>query len=169
MLIISPSLNSPRNLIELIENLNEDCFAHIQSNLKEEMISMTLPKFRIESISRAEKSLIKSGVTDVFSPNADFTGITQKQKIHLEELVQHVTLRVDEGASSENFLTATDILQERSADADTTERTVSINRPFVYFVRDIENDVILVAGIFSQPQVVDETPVVVDVAEDNEE
>lgn len=61
---------------------------------------------------------------------------------HIEELVQHVAIKVDEGFSSENALTATRILGRVNAKSN----EIFINRPFLFYVRDVVNDVVLTAG-----------------------
>lgn len=147
MLILLP--NAIDGLKSLIENFDFNRLEKIDAQLKSEMIQLTVPKFRVDSTSRAEKSLLKSGLTKIFTTDADFSRIMKNEKIHLEELVQHVSFRVDEGASSENFLTATSGLRTLE-----TDRIVSINRPFIYFVRDLTNNVILIAGKLCNPPII---------------
>lgn len=96
----------------------------------------------METTSGAEKSFVKAGLASIFTSKADFSGITKSQKLHIEELQQHVSFRVDEGSSSENFLTATNALRSNVQ----PEQSLVIDRPFLFFVRDIIDDVTIVAG-----------------------
>lgn len=155
MLILLSRSND--GLTNIIKHFDDKTIASIDKSLKLESLNLNLPKFRMDTTSRAEKALALSGITSIFTKSADFSGITTELKLHLDELVQHVTLKVDEGASSENFLTASSGLREGGLNDDIVEsktagdRTFTINRPFLFFVRDVENDVILVAGKYMTP------------------
>lgn len=149
MLILLPKSND--GLKELITNFNYYTLAEIDAKLKPELIQLSVPKFNLESTNRAEKSLFKSGLSLPFTPEADFSRITKQQKIHLEELVQHVSFRVDEGSSSENLLTASSVFRNVEP-----ERSIMVNRPFLYFVRDMKHDIIIIAGKFTTPPVTQE-------------
>lgn len=105
----------------------------------------------------------------MFSDAADLSGITGQQQLRLDELVQHVSVRVDEGASSENSLSASDVIprmaHKAGADAEVKEPETEkekeqgneeedmfiVDRPFVFFVRDTIDDVTLVAGLINRP------------------
>lgn len=92
--------------------------------------------------------LLQLGLITLFTSKADLSGISEEQNLHVGELVQHVAVRVDEGSSSENILTATNPL--RSVDGDATpSRSITANKPFLFFVRDVIEDYILVAGKIS--------------------
>lgn len=106
----------------------------------------------METTSGAEKSLAKAGLASIFTSKADFSGITKTQKLHVEELQQHVSFRIDEGSSSENFLTATNALRSNVQ----PEKSFVIDRPFLFFVRDVIDDVIIVAGKITSLPVFDE-------------
>lgn len=140
MLVVFP--NERDGLKALINEITPTSFNEITSKLEEELIDVSLPKFEVETTSGAEKVLAKEGLASLFTSKADFSGISPGQKLRVGELQQHVTLRVDEGSSTENFLTATNTLRSNAP----IERSVIIDRPFLFFVRDRIDDVIIVAG-----------------------
>lgn len=141
--------DSRDGLKQLINNFDANCLADITNKLAEESIDVSLPKFHIDTTSGAEKSLAKAGLASIFTTKADFSGISKQQKLHIEELQQHVSFRVDEGSSSENFLTATNALRSNAP----SERSVVVDRPFLFFVRDNIDNVVIVAGkITSLPE-----------------
>lgn len=80
----------------------------------------------------------------MFTSKADLSGITTEQKIHVDELVQHVSIRVDEGSSSENALSATNIVEAKTIDDEQEQFTA--DKPFLFFVRDVVDDIVIVAG-----------------------
>lgn len=104
------------------------------------------------------------GLATLFSEAADLSGITGDQRLRVNELVQHVSVRVDEGASTENSISASDVASrsgkseaeteeqaEGQQHAEEKEETFIVNQPFLFFVRDTINDVTLVAGIINKP------------------
>lgn len=60
----------------------------------------------------------------------------------IQELVQHVAMRVDEGGSTENSLSAGNIESRNNVKLE----ELNIDKPFMFYVRDVESKVILVAG-----------------------
>lgn len=142
MLVIMP--NKSDGLKTLINEFNANTLNDITLELQEELINICVPKFEVQATSGAEKVLAREGLASIFTSKADFSGITKDQKLRVGELQQHVTMSVDETSSSENFLTATIALRTNSPDSN--ERSVAINRPFLFFVRDRIDDITIVAG-----------------------
>lgn len=139
-------------------------------------VDLSVPKFHvdttggIESILSAPRST--GSLSTLFTEQADFGGITEQQRLHVEELQQHVSVRVDEGTSSENFLTATQALRSTAAIADADDNgpamdadkqlAVVVDRPFLFFVRDVIDDVLIVAGKVVSPPENDEPAVLLE-------
>lgn len=97
----------------------------------------------------------------LFTDRADFGGITDEQRLHVGELQQHVSVRIDEGASSENVLTAGNASVLRSSTSKATAEgpsdkagepmSLAVDRPFLFFVRDVIDNVLIVAGKMVEP------------------
>lgn len=132
-------------------------------------VELSVPKFHVDTTGGIEQILSAprstGSLSTMFTDQADFSGITDQQRLHVEELQQHVSVRVDEGASSENFLTATQaqrtaaILDTDAAAGEplpgdsTSPLSVVVDRPFLFFVRDVIDDVLIVAGkVVSPPE-----------------
>lgn len=105
----------------------------------------------------------QKGLATLFSEAADLSGITEQQRLRVDELVQHVSVRVDEGASTENSISASDVVsrggkseseqeQPPKAEEADNEETFVVDRPFLFFVRDTIDDVTLVAGMINKPR-----------------
>lgn len=145
----------------LIKRFDLTTLGEINAQLKEEQIHLVLPRFKVETTNRAEKAIAKvrkiyntilfytityfivlqSGVLKLFSKEADLSGITTDQALHVDELVQHVSVRVDEGAVSQNAFSATNLIRSGSVHEE-----LLIDHPFLFFVRDIIDDIVVVAG-----------------------
>lgn len=140
--------NSRDGLRQLQNEFHFASLSDIVNQLKDESVDISLPKFSIDTTCGAEKILAKAGLASIFTTKADFSGISKEQKLHVEELKQHVSIRVDEAASSENFLTSTSALR---SNAQAAEQLIAVDRPFLFFVRDVIDDVIIVAGKVVRP------------------
>uniref|UniRef100_A0AAG5CVX5 Serpin domain-containing protein n=1 Tax=Anopheles atroparvus TaxID=41427 RepID=A0AAG5CVX5_ANOAO len=136
--------NTKDGLKELIKNFTPDTLSAVQKSLVQMPVQISIPKFRIDTTSRAEKALAKLGLITMFTSKADLSGITRDQKIHIDELVQHVSIRVDEGSSSENALSATNAIEAKTIDDNQEE--FNADKPFLFFVRDTVDDIVIVAG-----------------------
>lgn len=136
----------------LLDDLTPNTIPEIVSQLEEESIEISIPKFSIDTTGGVEKNLAKNGLASIFTSKADLSGITTEQKLHIEELQQHVALRFDEGSSTENFLTATNALRSNAQ----PEQSIVVDRPFIFFVRDVTDGIIIMAGKIMAPPTVDE-------------
>lgn len=141
MLILMPQ--GPDGLKKLIEEFNSNSINEISTGLQEELINIAIPKFEVQTNSGAEKVLTKEGLASLFTSKADFSGISKTQKLRIGELQQHVVLTVDELSTSENLMTATNVVR---TEAPANERSVTINRPFMFFIRDRIDDITIIAG-----------------------
>lgn len=101
------------------------------------------------------------GLATLFSDAADLSGITGEQRLRVDELVQHVSVRVDEGASTENSISAADAIPRTTAGKSEREVVTEeqdedeifiVDRPFLFFVRDTIDDVTLVSGLINRPR-----------------
>lgn len=141
MLVVVPQ--GEDGLQKLISEFNSNTIAEISDVLEEDFITVSLPKFEVQTTSGAEKVFAKEGLASLFTSKANFGGISKSKKLHIGELQQHVNLRVDETSSTENFLTASYAQRSKTPVSD---RAVVINRPFLFFVRDRIDDVTIIAG-----------------------
>lgn len=141
MLVVVPQ--NQDGLKQLINDFTSNTITEISDGLQDEFITVSLPKFQVQTTSGAEKIFAKEGLASLFTSKADFSGISKSKRLHIGELQQHVNLRVDETSSTENFLTASIAQRSRTP---TNDRSVFINRPFLFFVRDRIDDVTIIAG-----------------------
>lgn len=141
MLVVVPQ--GPDGLAKFISEFNSNSLHEISSGLHEELINVGLPKFEVQTTSGAEKVLAKEGLASIFTSKADFGGISKMQKLRVSELQQHVILSVDETSSSENVMSSSNVLQAKD---HLNERSMIVNRPFLFFIRDRIDDVTVIVG-----------------------
>ncbi|CAO1413034.1 unnamed protein product [Diamesa tonsa] len=140
LMLVLPKTNE--GLKDFIKQLKDNTMNDIISSLEPTAIELSLPKFRLESTSRAEKALGKLGLTTLFTSKADLSGLAPNAKYQIEELVQHVAVRVDEGSSSQNALSAANVMSRGNLKME----TMTFDRPFIFYVRDVIDNVVLAAG-----------------------
>lgn len=89
----------------------------------------------------------------LLSEAATLDGVTEEQALRVGELVQHVSVRVDEGSSSENSLSAGSVVRAKAVEAEssTSEAQFVVDTPFMFLVRDVVDDITLVAGLIRKP------------------
>lgn len=144
------------NIEQLIEKLEPVDLQNIKKNMKIKELFISLPKFQVEQTCRSEEVLENLGLKTLFSrKDSQLSLISEDNDLHVEELVQFTNMQVDEGACSENSLSGLNLKSTRNV----AETDIKINKPFVYFVVNKEN-VVLVSGkimnpTYEEPQDVD--------------
>lgn len=137
--------NDIEGLRSVIDKLDSSVFQYAKSKVQQKELEIILPKFQIEETSRSEEVLKNLGLNKVFSRNeADLSLMSEDMDLHVDEIVQFVNIRVDEGGSSEAAFSASNP-QSRNMNENKME-TFEINRPFLYFVMDYEKEFVIVSG-----------------------
>ena len=146
LMIILPK--SYKKLRKLERKLDYEYYSNYIQNRKKRRISLSLPKFKIESEFDLNKTLSELGIKDAFTEAADFSGITNAEKLYISKVVHKANISVDEEGTEAAAATAvmmrkTSILLE---DVD-----FIVNKPFIYILRNNENDCIYFMGKIVNP------------------
>lgn len=97
--------NTQNDLKQFCKQTNYNNLNEIIGQMESSHLDLFMPVFRYECTSRAEKALGKLGLTTLFTSKADLSGISpESQGYQIEELVQHVAIRIDEGSSGSSAL-----------------------------------------------------------------
>jgi serpin B len=124
----------------------------ITSDLAYERIILTMPKFEVESGFSLIDALSEMGMPVAFSMDADFSGIDGMRDLYIGEVIHKAFVSVDEAGTE--AAAATVVIMPAMTAADPEEPIeVTIDRPFIFFIRDIETGAILFVG-----RVVDPSP-----------
>nr|CAD7195494.1 unnamed protein product [Timema douglasi] len=129
----------------IADHLTADTLKNLDKYMSPKEVRVCLPSFEIGTTTKPIEPLKKFGVVDVFNPDAaNLSGISQESGLYVDELVQYVAIRVDKRESSANYLTSSSSIPVESREGD-YERFVA-DHPFLYFVKDHVDDIIVVAG-----------------------
>jgi serpin B len=107
-----------------------------------------MPQFEFESEFSLKDTLIKMGMPSAFSETADFSGMTGNKDLFIAEVMHKAFVMVDETGTEAAAATAV-VMQETSIPAEPVQ--VSIERPFIFFIRDINTGAILFVGRVMNP------------------
>jgi serpin B len=122
----------------------------IVNDLTYQEVALTNPKFEIESDFSLVEALAEMGMPIAFSMDADFSGMDGTRELYIGEVLHKSFITVDEAGTEAAAATAVE-MQLKGVPMEPV--TVTVNRPFIFFIRDIETGAILFVG-----RVVDPSP-----------
>jgi serpin B len=105
-------------------------------------VVLTMPKFEFDSEFSLGETLAALGMPIAFSGDADFSGMTGTRELYIADVVHKAFVSVDEAGTEAAAATA--VVMEMTAMPETVE--VTIDRPFIFLIRDIETGAILFVG-----------------------
>lgn len=112
-------------------------------------VNLTMPKFEFESDFSLKKVLSEMGMPVAFSDSADFTGISTEEQLFITDVLHKAFVAVDENGTEAAAATAV-VVGTTSAPVDEPV-DFTIDRPFIFLIRDIETGVILFLGRVMNP------------------
>ncbi|XP_034304753.2 serpin B3 isoform X2 [Magallana gigas] len=146
MLVLLPMAVDGLNDLE--EKLSERFLNGVISHLREQKVEVHLPKFKLESTFELGPHLSALGMSSAFDENkADFSGIDNSKNVYINEVFHKAFVEVNEEGSEAAAATADKIRTRRVQ----ITQEFRANHPFLFFIRDSVNDVILFSGRFYQP------------------
>jgi serpin B len=108
--------------------------------LREIVIEVTIPKFKVEAEYKLIEPLQKLGMKQVFSPEADLSGIGGKRDLSVSKVIHKAVVEVNEEGSEAAAATAI-VVTNSSIPND-----FRADHPFMFFIRDNRNGMNLFVG-----------------------
>jgi len=144
MVILLPA----RGQFEEFENsMDYETVNGIISDIKESKVSLEMPKFNFKSEFDLKDVLAEMGMPIAFSQNADFSGMTSARRLYIAEIMHKGFIAVDKSgteAAAATFMMARFVGRTPS---------ITVDRPFIFLIRDIETGTILFMGRVLNPNV----------------
>ena len=136
---------------EFEESLDANLVNQIIANLGFRYVTLDLPKFEFESQFRLGETLKSMGMSDAFdSAASDFSGMDGRsclagdpECLYIREVVHKAFVSVDEAGTEAAAATAV-MMQAESAPPSPV--SVTVDRPFIFLIRDRETKTILFVG-----------------------
>lgn len=142
MYVVLPPSNWDANAI--IPYIGESAFDAAMGMLSSREVILTMPKFKLETSLVLNKALQKMGVETAFSGAADFKGIAATGNLALDTVKQKCYIDVSEQGTEAAAVTVAQV-RLTSVDRNPVAR-MTVDRPFLFFIRDTQTGNILFAG-----------------------
>jgi serpin B len=134
---------------EVESSLDEKTVSAILKSLQPTSVMLALPKFQFESEFGLRDQLMALGMKDAFDADAaDFSGMTEKRDLYISAVIHKAFVAVDEKGTEAAAATA--VIME-AASARMSDVTLTIDRPFIFLIRDIPTGQILFVGRVLNP------------------
>ena len=132
-------------------SMDYETVGNIISDIRERLVSLETPKFNFESEFSLNNVLATMGMPIAFLPScADFSGMTGNQDLFIEDVIHKGFVAVDKSGTEAAASTA---VRMGFISAPPRPWLVTVNRPFVFLIRDIETGTILFMGRVLNPEI----------------
>jgi serpin B len=111
-------------------------------------VGLTMPKFEFESDFSLKEALSELGMPIAFDAGADFSGMTGSPDLFIAEVLHKAFVAVDEAGTEAAAATAV-VMMESAMAGEPLE--VTVDRPFIFLIRDLETGTILFMGRVLDP------------------
>ena len=147
MLVVVP--DDVAGLATLEGKLTAELVAKWRGDLHEGEVTLRLPKFKATAKSRLGDALKAMGMPSAFDAGkADFTGMTDKERLFLSAVIHKAVVEVDEKGTV--AVAATAVVAALSSGGPPSV-TVRADRPFLYLIVDDATQAILFVGRVAKP------------------
>ena len=134
---------------EAFENKLNATFAdRIISDLGFCEVDLTLPRFKYEYECSLADTLVGMGMPKAFSGGADFSGMTGNRELMISDVLHKAYVSVNEAGTEAAAATAV-VMRLTAIHGETAQMTV--DRPFIFLIRDIDTGTILFIGRVMNP------------------
>lgn len=118
----------------------------LKSQPEYDEVQCKMPKLEFETTAVLNDMLSGLGLENIFSSNADFSGIAA-QNVNVDTILQKTKLELDENGTKAAAVTAVIMKCMSAAEEDEPIiKTVELTRPFAFLIYDNSNDEILFMG-----------------------
>ncbi|GAB4188823.1 MAG: serpin family protein [Simkaniaceae bacterium] len=142
--------NPYKEIMNYFNNSKEDLFSLIK-NMKPDYGQIKLPKFSVSNRIYFNDVLRSLGMQQVFSQDANLSEISNKKNLHVSDVIQSALFSMDEKGIVAAAVTAASI-GITSTLPEQPNFYFTANRPFVYFLIDLDKEIILFMGVYGKPQ-----------------
>jgi serpin B len=110
-------------------------------------VSLSMPRFRLQSNLTLARTLKAMGMNDAFTADADFSGIDGARDLFIKDVIHQAMVAVDEKGTEAAAATA--VVFGRNAVA--LGESLVVDRPFIFAIRDDATGTILFLGRVVDP------------------
>ena len=132
---------------DFMKAFDNDKFQSLLNQMTEYRVDLWLPKFKTEKHYELKKLFEALGINLAFSNFADFSGITDDEKLKIDEVIHQTFIEVDEEKTEAAAATAIRMMRVTAArPVEKPKAEFHADRPFMYFIIDENSKTILFMG-----------------------
>jgi serpin B len=133
---------------EFEDSLDAERVEEILGRLAYGQVTLTMPRFRIESDFGLADTLAAMGMPAAFRPDqADFSGMDGSRDLYISRILHKAFVVVDEGGTEAAAATAVVV----GLTALIPRAEITVDRPFIFLIRDLQTGTILFVGRVVNP------------------
>ena len=142
MTVVMPD---PGTFSSFERSLDAKELTRIFAGMTQSDLTIAMPKLQLKDSINLIPALQALGMTDAFG-NADFSGITNPSQLHISQVVHQATVTIDETGTEAAAATGISM-----TDAAESPHTVTLDHPYLFFIRDTKTGAILFMGRVTDP------------------
>lgn len=142
MVVLVPTTD----LVAFEDRLDAPALEAVFGALRPESVALALPSFELRWQDSLKSHLIAMGMTSAFE-DADFSGMDGSRSLQISDVVHEAFVKVNENGTEAAAATAV-VIRETSAPIG---RPVAVDRPFLFFIRDLGTGSVVFAGRIVDP------------------
>ncbi|XP_075117637.1 alpha-1-antitrypsin-like [Leptodactylus fuscus] len=145
---VSALIIQPKNgkMSEIEQKINKESIQKWKKIMKNRFVQLNLPKFSISATVNLKETFIRIGMVDVFSNNADLSGVTGEANRRMSKTIHRAVLSVDE--------TGTEGAPSAASEATPAMPPlyIEVNRPFLILITKNKPESVFFIGRILNPQ-----------------
>lgn len=144
MVVLLPAEN--KTLDESMEGLTYDNWKEWNNQINSSRLEVKFPHLELDYDKKLQKDMMDMGMVDAFNNKfADFSGISQRDRLYISLLEQYTYLKVDEEGTEAAAVTVVGVDLITSLPGGSLIKFY-INRPFVFMIKEKSTGTILFMG-----------------------
>jgi serpin B len=140
----------PDDLAAFVAGLSQSQLASILTAETKYDVTLTMPRFSLESRISLADTLIAMGMPTVFSDAADLSGMTTEERLEIDKVIHQANIDVVEEGTTAAAVTVV-IGRAMGLPEPNPAVELHVDRPFVYLVRDTASGAVLFMGTVNDP------------------
>jgi serpin B len=128
--------------------LDSALVGEVIAGLYSQNLILSLPKFQFDSSFGLNQALSSLGMQQAFTDSADFSGITGNRDLFISDVIHKAYVSVNEAGTEAAAASAVIMV---ASGMPSEPITLSVNRPFIFLIRDIPTGSILFVGRVVNP------------------
>lgn len=144
MLLIVPRTKGTNNIAALLSRTN---LKNILKTMEPSEVVLHLPKFQIDYSTDLRAALDSMGIRDIFSRNANLTGISSSQRLVVDALMHRSRVDVGEKGTIAASVTTASVVPLIGSSSP----VVTADHPFAFIIYNKAKELVIFEGVVNEP------------------